>query len=247
MARRWSPIPIRILRSPLWRYRGGLRTTCWIKLRREISNAAGANATRGGLVSTLGISRRDVLKTLAAGAAGGSVLQVIPLQAAEVAHQMVRKEKATTAAGNYVPKYFTVKQYETLTSLCDAIIPRDEKSGGAVDAGAPEFIDLLTSENAEFQNRLGGGLMWLDSYCIDHYGKVYMESLPEQRKEVVELIAYRKNAKANPEIQQGVAFFAVLRNMTCDGFYTSKIGIDDLQYIGNVTRSEWPGCPALPE
>jgi len=198
-------------------------------------------------MSTLGISRRDVLKTLAAGAAGGSVLQVIPLQAAEAAHQMVRKEKATAAAGKYVPKYFTVKQYETLTSLCDAIIPRDEKSGGAVDAGAPEFIDLLTSENAEFQNRLGGGLMWLDSYCIDHYGKVYMESLPEQRKEVVELIAYRKNAKANPEIQQGVAFFAVLRNMTCDGFYTSKIGIDDLQYIGNVTRSEWPGCPALPE
>lgn len=198
-------------------------------------------------MSTLGISRRDVLKTLAAGAAGGSVLQVIPLQAAEAAHQMVRKEKATAAAGKYVPKYFTAKQYETLTSLCDTIIPRDEKSGGAVDAGAPEFIDLLTSENAEFQNRLGGGLMWLDSYCIDHYGKVYMESLPEQRKEVIELIAYRKNAKANPEIQQGVAFFAVLRNMTCDGFYTSKIGIDDLQYIGNVTRSEWPGCPALPE
>jgi len=198
-------------------------------------------------MSTLGISRRDVLKTLAAGAAGGSVLQVIPLQAAEVAHQMVRKEKATAAAGKYVPKYFTAKQYETLTSLCDTIIPRDEKSGGAVDAGAPEFIDLLTSENAEFQNRLGGGLMWLDSYCIDHYGKVYMESLPEQRKEVIELIAYRKNAKVNPEIQQGVAFFAVLRNMTCDGFYTSKIGIDDLQYIGNVTRSEWPGCPALPE
>lgn len=198
-------------------------------------------------MSIQGISRRDVLRTLAVGAAGGSVLQVIPLQAADVAHQMVRKEKAAAATGKYVPKYFKAKQYETLTSLCDTIIPRDEKSGGAVEAGAPEFIDLLTSENLEFQNRLGGGLMWLDSYCIDHYGKVYMESLPEQRKEVIELIAYRKNAKANPEIQQGVAFFAFLRNMTCDGFYTSKIGIDDLEYIGNVTRSEWPGCPALPE
>jgi hypothetical protein len=74
-----------------------------------------------------------------------------------------------------------------------------------------------------------------------------METTPEQRKEIIELIAYRKNAKANPELHQGVAFFAFLRNMTCDGFYTSKIGIEDLQYIGNVTRSEWPGCPALPE
>ena len=194
-----------------------------------------------------GISRRDVLKTLAAGAAAGSVLQVIPLQAAEAAHQMVRKEKATAPAGKYAPKYFTAKQYETLTSLCDIILPKDEKSGGAVEAGAPEFIDLLTSENVEFQGRLGGGLMWLDGYCLDHYGKSYMESLPEQRKEIVDLIAYRKNAKTTPELHPGVAFFAFLRNMTCDGFYTSKIGIEDLQYIGNVTRSEWPGCPSLPE
>ena len=198
-------------------------------------------------MSTDGISRRDVLRTLAIGAAGGSVLQVIPLQAAEMAHQAVRKEKAAAPAGKYAPKYFTAKQYETLTSLCDTIIPKDERSGGAVEAGAPEFIDLLTSENPEFQNRLGGGLMWLDSYCLDRSGKLYMETTPEQRKEIIELIAYRKNAKANPELHQGVAFFAFLRNMTCDGFYTSKIGIEDLQYIGNVTRSEWPGCPALPE
>jgi gluconate 2-dehydrogenase gamma chain len=198
-------------------------------------------------MSIQGISRRDVLKTLAMSAAGGSVLQVIPLEAAELAHQMVKKQKAAAPAGKYSPKYFTPKQYETLISLCDTIIPKDEKSGGAVEAGAPEFIDLLTSENEEFQGRLGGGLMWLDTYCIVHYGKTYMECAPEQRKEVADLIAYRKNAKATPELHQGVAFFAFLRNMTCDGFYTSKIGIEDLQYIGNVTRSEWPCCPPLPE
>jgi gluconate 2-dehydrogenase gamma chain len=198
-------------------------------------------------MSIQGVSRRDVLKTLALSAAGGSVLQVIPLEAAELAHQMVHKEKAAAPAGKYAPKYFTAKQYETLTSLCDTILPKDEKSGGAVEAGAPEFIDLLTSENPEFQGRLGGGLMWLDTYSIDHYEKTYLECAPEQRREVIDLIAYRKNAKATPELHQGVAFFAFLRNMTCDGFYTSKIGIEDLQYIGNVTRGEWPGCPALPE
>jgi len=198
-------------------------------------------------MSIEGISRRDVLKTLAMSAAGGSVLQVIPQEAAEMAHQMVHKQKAAAPAGKYAPKYFTPRRYEMLASLCDTIIPKDEKSAGAVEAGAPEFIDLLTSENEEFQGRLGGGLMWLDSYCIDHYGQAYMECAPEQRKEVVDLIAYRKNAKATPELHQGVAFFAFLRNLTCDGFYTSKIGIEDLQYIGNVTRSEWPGCPTLPE
>jgi len=198
-------------------------------------------------MTTHGISRRDVLRTLAVGVAGGSVLQVIPLEAAELAHQLVRKEKAAAPAGKYTPKYFTAKQYEAILSLCDAIIPKDEKSAGALEAGAPEFIDLLTSENDEYQLALGGGLMWLDTHCIDQYGKVFMECAPEQRKEILDLIAFRKNAKKDPSLSQGVAFFAFLRNLTCDGYYTSKIGIQDLEYIGNVTRSEWPGCPPLPE
>ena len=194
-----------------------------------------------------GISRRDILKTLTLSAVGGSVLKVIPAQAAEYAHQAVQKAKAAAPSGKYTPKYFTAKQYEILSSLCDTIIPKDEKSGGALDAGAPEFIDLLTSENEDYQLALGGGLMWLDTRCVDQYGKVFMECAPEQRKELLDLIAFRKNAKKDSGLSQGVAFFAFLRKMTCDGYYTSKIGIADLQYIGNVTRSEWPGCPPLPE
>ena len=196
-------------------------------------------------MSGQGITRRDVLRTLAAGAVGGSVLQVIPAKAAEYAHQAVHKEKAAAPAGKYTPKFFVAHQWETLNSLCDAILPKDEKSGGAIEAGAPEFIDLITSENEEFQVRLGGGLMWLDSRCVDQYGKAYLECAPEQRKEILDLIAFRKNAKADTSLSQGVVFFAFLRDMTCDGYYTSKIGIEDLQYIGNVSRGEWPGCPEL--
>ena len=198
-------------------------------------------------MATESISRRDVLRTLAMGAAGGSVLSVIPLEAAELAHQMVHKEKTATMGGKYTPKYFDAHQYETLTSLCDAILPKDEKSAGAVEAGAPEFIDLLTSENENYQLTLGGGLMWLDTHCIDNYGTAYLACTPTQRKETLDQIAFRKNAKTGPELSQGVAFFAFLRNMTCDGFYTSKIGIDDLQYIGNVAVAQWNGCPPLPE
>jgi len=192
------------------------------------------------------ISRRDILRTLAVGAAG-SVLQVIPAAAAEYVHQMVHKEKAAAPAGKYTPKYFSAAQYATLIVLCDTIIPKDEKSGGAVEAGAPEFIDLLTSENEKYQLRLGGGLFWLDSLCTDRYGKVFLECTPEQRTIVLDAIAYRENAKQDHALSQGVAFFAFLRRLTCDGFYTSKIGIADLQYIGNATLSEFPGCPPLPE
>ena len=198
-------------------------------------------------MSSQSVTRRDILKTLAMGAMGGSVLQVIPAKAAEFAHQAVRKEKAAAAAGKYTPKYFSAQQYETLNWLCDTIIPKDDHSGGAVEAGAPEFIDLIPSENEKFQLRLGGGLVWLDSFCADRYGKSFMECAPEQRNEVLDLIAYRKNAKKDASLRQGVVFFSFLREMTCDGFYTSKIGIADLQYIGNTSLREFPGCPAPPE
>jgi Gluconate 2-dehydrogenase subunit 3 len=197
-------------------------------------------------MGTRGVSRRDVLRTLAIGAAGGSVLQMIPAEAAEYVHQVVQKEKAASAAGKYAPRYFSAHPYEMLKSLCDTIIPKDDHSGGAVEAGAPEFIDLLTSENDEYQVKLGGGLMWLDNFCADHYAKTYLDCEPQQRKEVLDLIAYRKNAKQHPSLSQGVAFFAFLRKMTCDGFYSSKIGIADLQYIGNTSLHEFPGCPPLP-
>jgi len=194
-----------------------------------------------------GITRRDILRTLAVGAVGGSVLQVIPAKAAEYIHQMVHKEKAAAPAGKYSPKYFSAPHYATLIALCDFIIPKDEKSGGAVEAGAPEFIDLLTSENPEYQLKLGGGLFWLDGFCTDRHANVFVECTPEQKIEVLDLIAFRKNAKQDAALSQGVAFFSFLRRLTCDGFYTSKIGIADLGYIGNTSVREFPGCPPVPD
>src|ERR1700726_4758963 len=198
-------------------------------------------------MSSQSVTRRDIFKTLAMGAVGGSVLQAIPAKAAEFVHQAVRKEKAASPAGKYTPKYFSAHQYEVLNWLCDAIIPKDDHSGGAVEAGAPEFIDLLTSENEKYQLRLGGGLYWLDGFFTDRHNATYLGCPPEQKKSVLDLIAFRKNAKADLTLSQGVVFFAFVRNLACDAFYTSKIGIADLQYIGNTVLPEFPGCPTLPE
>jgi hypothetical protein len=191
------------------------------------------------------LSRRDVLKTLAMGAVASSVLRVIPLQAAEAAHHMIAAEKAATKA--YAPKYFSAHEYKTLQTLCQSIIPPDANSGGAIEAGAPEFIDLLTSENKEYQLTLGGGLMWLDETCSDRYGKLYLDCSPEQQDELLDKIAYRRNAMVDPSLSQGVAFFSFLRNMTADGFFTSEIGIKYLGYIGSAFLKEFPGCPPVPE
>jgi gluconate 2-dehydrogenase gamma chain len=192
------------------------------------------------------ISRRDILKSLVIGAAAGSVLKAIPLEAAEYAHRMIQAEKASEA-GVYTPKFFNAHQYQSLRKLCQTIIPPDDRGAGAIEAGGPEFIDLLTSENTDYQLMLGGGLLWLDTTCTDRYGKTYLGAASAQQTEILDLIAYRRNGELDESLSQGVAFFALLRNLTVDAYFTSEIGINDLQYQGNTFVKEFPGCPPLPE
>jgi len=194
----------------------------------------------------MSISRRDILKSLTLTAVSGSVLRVIPLEAAEYAHHMVRAAKAAADDQVYAPKFFSPHFYKTLQTLCQTIIPSDDQAKGAIEAGAPEFIDLITSENKDYQLALGGGMMWLDNTCIDRYGKVYLDCTLEQQKEILDLIAYRKNAKQDPSLGQGIDFFALLRRLTADGFFTSEIGIEYLGYIGNTFVKDFPGCPPVP-
>jgi gluconate 2-dehydrogenase gamma chain len=208
-------------------------------------------------MSANSVSRRDVLKSLSMGAALASALRTVPAQAAAYAHSLIAAEKAQAQKGSqgahtgvktgtYTPKYFPPHQYKTLQNLCESIIPADADCGGAIQAGAPEFIDLLTSENPEYQLKLGGGLMWLDSICADRYDRPYLDCSSQQQKEILDLIAYRKNAVLDPSLSQGVAFFSFLRDLTADGFFTSEIGIGYLGYIGNTFLNDFPGCPPVP-
>jgi hypothetical protein len=190
------------------------------------------------------LSRRAILRSLTIGAAAGSVMRVIPLQAAEFAHHIIQTEKTDTGA--YIPKFFDAPSYKTLQALCEMIIPADADAGGAIEAGAPEFIDLLTSENPEYQATLGDGVRNLQSTCASRYGKPFLECSPPQQKEILDLIAFRKSADQDASLRPAIAFFGLLRNMTADGFFTSRIGIKYLGYKGNTFLTEFPGCPPVP-
>jgi gluconate 2-dehydrogenase gamma chain len=89
--------------------------------------------------------------------------------------------------------------------------------------------------------------MWLDATCTGRYGKTYLECDVEQKKQILDLIAYRKNGRADPSLNQGIGFFSFLRNLTADGYFTSEIGIKDLGYVGNSYLRDFPGCPPLPQ
>jgi hypothetical protein len=43
-------------------------------------------------------------------------------------------------------------------------------------------------------------------------------------------------------MQQGVAFFNRMRNLTASGFYTTEMGVNDLGYAGNHP-GKWDGVP----
>ncbi len=137
-------------------------------------------------------------------------------------------------------KFFTEAEMATITVLGDIIIPKDDVSGSASDAGVPEFIEFIVKDMPKHQVPMRGGLRWLDLQCLNHYGKDFTACSQEQRIEMVDNIAYP--LKAKPEMAQGVAFFNLVRDLTASGFYTSKIGVKDIGYMGN-TPNQWTGVP----
>jgi gluconate 2-dehydrogenase gamma chain len=136
--------------------------------------------------------------------------------------------------------FFTPHEMATIAVLSDIIIPRDEVSGSATDAKVPDFIEFIVKDMPEHQLPMRGGLRWLDLQCLKKFNTDFKSSSAAQQIEMVDAIAYPK--KAAPEMKQGVAFFSLMRNLTASGFYSSKIGIADIGYVGN-TPNKWNGVP----
>jgi gluconate 2-dehydrogenase gamma chain len=154
--------------------------------------------------------------------------------------------QSTTVVGAEIPTLFRLfdeRQFNVLRALCAAIIPAEGSCGGALEAGAPEFIDLLASENEQYRIKLTDGLAWLDKTCQARYGAPYATCLSHQQMEILELIAYRQNANSDASLEGAVAFFALVRKLAFGAFFSSKIGIQYLGYVGNTHLEEFPGCP----
>jgi gluconate 2-dehydrogenase subunit 3-like protein len=145
----------------------------------------------------------------------------------------------------FAPRFFTAHQWRTVRALADHVIPRDERSGSATDAGVPEFMDFMMADHMTDhvgeRTTMRGGLHWLDSHCRDRFGAAFIDCAPGQQTAVLDDIAW--HARARPDMSQGVAFFTFFRNLTASGFWTSRIGIADLRYVGNTVVHEWTGCP----
>jgi gluconate 2-dehydrogenase gamma chain len=179
------------------------------------------------------VRRRETIKWL-----GGMAALSFTPAAVRRAAEYAAKVRGGTA---YEPRHFTPHEWDTVRLLVDMIIPRDERSGSATDAGVPEFMDFMLADDPELETPVRGGLAWLDHACDDRYGKTFLTASDAERTALLDAIAWPKKAK--PEDSSGVAFFNSFRDLTASGFYSSKLGVQDLRYIGNTAVPEWKGCP----
>lgn len=137
--------------------------------------------------------------------------------------------------------FFDEHEMKTITVLADIIIPADAVSGSASQAEVPAFIEFIVKDIPSHKIPMRGGLKWIDLHCLNKYQKAFVDCSADQRIELVNQIAYPEKAK--PEMTQGVVFFNRMRSLTASGFYTSKIGITDIGYVGNKPNI-WEGVPA---
>jgi gluconate 2-dehydrogenase gamma chain len=190
----------------------------------------------------LAYSRRDLLRHIGAacsagGLAAGVVTSVLTAQDAQHVHNAVAQD-AAAQKGKYQPKALTTHEFATLERLAGQIIPADEHSKGALEAGAADFIDFLCAASDEMRDIYTGGLAWLDDAARRRYnGKGFLGAQPSEQTALLDLIAWRKNE--SPELNPGIQFFSWARRMVADAYYTSPIGIKDLGYLGNTAVAQF--------
>src|SRR4026208_460687 len=119
-------------------------------------------------------NRRTVLRTIAAApiAAGMAWTEA----EAQEAHEHAKAAQAATqkTAVAFKPKFFTRHEYATVTLLVDLVIPKDEHSGSATDAGVPQFIDFMMADQPARQTAMRGGLAWLERECASRFEKDFL-------------------------------------------------------------------------
>jgi len=193
------------------------------------------------------MDRRKYLKTLAVGSLGATALigqscEPVKEKGPEDPTFSIDRTPAELERERKLlsETFFDEHEMKTISILSDIIIPKDETSGSATDAGVPAFIEFIVKDMPRHQIPMRGGLKWLDIQCMKRFNADFASCSSTQQIEMVDEIAYPEKAK--PEMQQGVAFFNLMRDLTACGFFTSEIGIKDLGYEGNKPN-QWDGVP----
>jgi len=198
------------------------------------------------------MKRRDSFKALLIGGIAGAT---IPLQGCKT--DVVEKAEAVVSKGSVYGRTPAEKKHDdkvneevflnegelaTVAILCDIILPATPTAGSATEAAVPEFIEFIIKDLPYHQLPMRGGLMWLNGESTKRFNKSFADCSSEEQISIVDDIAYPDPDNKKPEMGPGISFFNRLRNLTMTGYYTTKMGIDDLGYVGNRPNL-WDGVP----
>lgn len=182
------------------------------------------------------MTRRELVAAIAAISAGAAI-RPTEAQAAEAMRRVVGR----SGDGSYRPKIYTEHEWRTVRLLVDYVIPSDDHSGSATDAGVPEFMDTMLELEPGMRTAHRGGLAWLDHECRERFDNSFADSSDGQRRAMLDDIAFPEQTVE--EYLPGMRWFNSFRDLTATGFWTSEIGVADIGYMGNVPRFSWDGCP----
>lgn len=183
-----------------------------------------------------GLNRREALKGIATGIGVGASLPILGQNAlAQHDHHSMAKAAVPQKAPAKL-KFFTAAEIAAIGEISELIIPADERSGGAKAAEVPAFIDLMVSESPQENKDLWRkGLAAMDTKAGGSFAKAAKD------KQIALLTEVSKNEMKPTTLEE--RFFKAVKNLTIDGYYTSKIGIhDELKYKGNTYLREFKGC-----
>lgn len=199
------------------------------------------------------MDRRDSLKTLLIGAIGGATVGATgcqngpetvaekPVEELPLYGRTPEEKKRDEELMSQV--FLNDHELETIAILCDIILPATNTAGSATDAETPAFIEFIAKDIPQHQLPIRGGLMWLDSESNRRFNKVFKTAAEVEQIQIIEDIAYPDPDNEKPQLAYGIRFFDLMRGLTLTGYYTSKIGIEDLGYVGNQPGI-WDGVPA---
>lgn len=186
------------------------------------------------------VDRRNALKVMAAVPLAAAISWT-PAQEARAAGFI----NALDANEQKAPVFFNAQEWRTIRVLVDDIIPKDEKSGSATDAKVPEFMDFILNDGGPNpRTAMRNGLAWLDHESRKRFAKGYADLPPEQRHQILDDIAWPPpHPRSKLAFRANAVWFNSVRDLTASGFFSSRTGVKDLGYTGNVAVAKWTGAP----
>jgi len=188
-------------------------------------------------MATYSSDRRSVLKIM--GAIGATC--AYPYAGDELFAQAAPEHQHLHAAAPHdATRFLTEVDFQTISRIADLIIP-ETNTPAASGAGVPAYIDMVIARDTEQQQLVADGLRWLDAEAGRQAGTKFMDLSEHVQIGILEPLC--EAADAGDSLARNARFFALIKKLTADGYYTSKTGlIDELGYQGNAVLSNFPAC-----